>query len=250
MTARRLTLLVIVLVALTAKGALAHTIGNSRGDYMLKDGTLWAGVSFSRQELATALAAWIDPRGADDLIGFENHRDDIGRWLIEQLSVSSGMAPCAPAFGGMRFDGDGLALAIAFTCNAPAREIRVDARFPALLARGHRHIATLTFGDDTWQDVASVDRPLLRFELAAPPPPAAAAPVFSPLLHMGLEHILTGYDHLLFLLGLVLVGRPLRSLVAAVTAFTVAHSITLALSAFAAWAPSPHFIEPCIALSI
>jgi hydrogenase/urease accessory protein HupE len=67
---------------------------------------------------------------------------------------------------------------------------------------------------------------------------------------MGLEHILTGYDHLLFLLGLVLVGRPLRSLVAAVTAFTLAHSVTLALSAFDVWAPSPRIIEPCIALSI
>jgi hydrogenase/urease accessory protein HupE len=67
---------------------------------------------------------------------------------------------------------------------------------------------------------------------------------------MGLEHILTGYDHLLFLLGLVLVGRPLRSLVAAVTAFTLAHSVTLALSAFAVWTPSPRIIEPCIALSI
>jgi hydrogenase/urease accessory protein HupE len=67
---------------------------------------------------------------------------------------------------------------------------------------------------------------------------------------MGLEHILTGYDHLLFLLGLVLVGRPLRSLVAAVTAFTLAHSVTLALSAFDVWTPSPRIIEPCIALSI
>jgi len=67
---------------------------------------------------------------------------------------------------------------------------------------------------------------------------------------MGLEHILTGYDHLLFLLGLVLVGRPLRSLFAAVTAFTLAHSVTLALAAFGVWAPSPRIIEPCIALSL
>jgi hydrogenase/urease accessory protein HupE len=67
---------------------------------------------------------------------------------------------------------------------------------------------------------------------------------------MGLEHIFTGYDHLLFLFGLLLVGGPLRSLVAAVTAFTLAHSITLGLAAFDVWAPSPRFIEPAIALSI
>jgi hydrogenase/urease accessory protein HupE len=169
---------------------------------------------------------------------------------MDRLSVSAGDDGCSPSFGGMRFDGDGLALAVAYACTGTSDVLRVEARFPADLARGHRHLVTLTSGDDAWEDVASVNHPGLRFELSATPPPAPRAPVLVPLLRMGLEHILTGYDHLLFLLGLVLVGRPLRSLVAAVTAFTVAHSVTLALSAFGAWAPSPRIIEPCIALSI
>jgi hydrogenase/urease accessory protein HupE len=67
---------------------------------------------------------------------------------------------------------------------------------------------------------------------------------------MGIEHILTGYDHLVFLLGLVLARGRVRQLVGVVTAFTVAHSITLALAAFGVWAPSPRIIEPAIALSI
>jgi hydrogenase/urease accessory protein HupE len=250
MTARRLALIVAALLASIANAAWAHTVGISRGDYLWKDGTLWVGVTFARQELAAALPTLIDQRGADDLIGFEKHRDEIGHWLMDRLSVSAGDTPCAPAFGGTRFDGDGLALAVAYTCGGPARELHVDAGFPAHLARGHRHLVTLTSGDDIWEDVASRGHPGLRFELAAPPPPAPLAPVFGPLLRMGLEHILTGYDHLLFLLGLVLVGRPLRSLVAAVTAFTLAHSVTLALSAFDVWTPSPRIIEPCIALSI
>ena len=69
-------------------------------------------------------------------------------------------------------------------------------------------------------------------------------------LRMGIEHILTGYDHLVFLFGLVLIGGRLRSLVGAVTAFTVAHSITLALAVLGVWAPSPRIVEPAIALSI
>jgi hypothetical protein len=52
------------------------------------------------------------------------------------------------------------------------------------------------------------------------------------------------------LVGLVLVGGPIRSLVGAITAFTVAHSITLGVASLGGWAPSPRFIEPCIALSI
>jgi hydrogenase/urease accessory protein HupE len=67
---------------------------------------------------------------------------------------------------------------------------------------------------------------------------------------MGVEHILFGYDHLVFLLGLVLVGGRLRAILLVVTAFTVAHSITLGLAVLGVWAPSPRFVEPLIALSV
>src|SRR5262249_14425463 len=79
---------------------------------------------------------------------------------------------------------------------------------------------------------------------------APASPRMSGLFWMGIEHILTGYDHLLFLFGLVLVGGRLRSLALAISAFTVALSLTLALAALGIWAPSPRFVEPAIALSI
>ena len=48
---------------------------------------------------------------------------------------------------------------------------------------------------------------------------------------LGVEHILTGYDHLLFLVALLLQGGRLVSLLKIITAFTVAHSVTLALAA-------------------
>jgi hydrogenase/urease accessory protein HupE len=250
MTARRLLFIVVAFVVSIASTASAHTVGISRGEYLWKDGTLWVGITFARQEIASALPDLLDRRGADDLIGFDQHREEIGAWLIDHLSVRTQSSACSPALGGMRFDGDGLALAVSYTCGGTADHLEVEARFPSALARGHRHLVTLTSDDDVWEDVARADRALLRFELTSPPPKADVTPVFAPLLRMGVEHILTGYDHLLFLLGLVLVGRPLRSLLAAVTAFTVAHSVTLALSAFDVWAPPPRIIEPCIALSI
>src|SRR6185503_8851629 len=55
---------------------------------------------------------------------------------------------------------------------------------------------------------------------------------------------------LMFLLGLILVGGRLRPLLLVVTAFTVAHSLTLGMAALGAWAPSPGLVEPAIALSI
>jgi hypothetical protein len=72
-------------------------------------------------------------------------------------------------------------------------------------------------------------------------------------IHMGFDHILDGTDHLLFLLCLVIPFRRFRSLIPVVTAFTVAHSITLIASAYGL-APDvgwfPPLIETLIALSI
>ena len=66
----------------------------------------------------------------------------------------------------------------------------------------------------------------------------------------GVEHILIGPDHLLFLVGLLLLGGSLRQLALVVSAFTVAHSITLSLAALNVLNPPSRIIEPAIALSI
>ena len=66
----------------------------------------------------------------------------------------------------------------------------------------------------------------------------------------GVEHIVFGFDHLLFVLALVLIVRSRRVLVGTITAFTVAHSITLALAALGlVHVPGPP-VEAAIALSI
>ncbi len=66
----------------------------------------------------------------------------------------------------------------------------------------------------------------------------------------GFEHILIGPDHLLFLVGLLLLGGSIRRLALIVTAFTVAHTITLSLAALNIVTPPARIIEPMIALSI
>jgi hypothetical protein len=70
-------------------------------------------------------------------------------------------------------------------------------------------------------------------------------------LALGVEHILAGIDHLLFVLGLlILAGRQWRRLLATVTAFTAAHSITLALATLGVVSVPPAPVEAVIALSI
>ncbi|HUQ52400.1 MAG TPA: HupE/UreJ family protein [Gammaproteobacteria bacterium] len=67
---------------------------------------------------------------------------------------------------------------------------------------------------------------------------------------LGAEHILIGPDHLLFLLGLLLLGGSLWRLATIVTSFTLGHTITLSLAALDVVRLSPALVEPAIALSI
>jgi hydrogenase/urease accessory protein HupE len=69
-------------------------------------------------------------------------------------------------------------------------------------------------------------------------------------LRLGIEHILTGVDHLLFVFGLILLSPSLRSLLRTITAFTAAHSITLALTALKLLSLNPALVEAMVAFSI
>jgi hydrogenase/urease accessory protein HupE len=114
-------------------------------------------------------------------------------------------------------------------------------------------------------DVAYAAQPTPPPVAKTPPPPPEVAPVSparaaprrsnaddSPVwrfFKLGVGHILTGYDHLCFLLALLVVSR-LKPLIAIVTSFTIAHSITLLLAAFEVVKLPSRFIECSIALTI
>lgn len=79
---------------------------------------------------------------------------------------------------------------------------------------------------------------------------AGVGAVLATFIPAGAHHVLIGPDHILFILGLILMGGSLRRLALIVTAFTIGHSITLALAATGTFAPPAWLIEPLIALSI
>ncbi len=80
--------------------------------------------------------------------------------------------------------------------------------------------------------------------------PTPQHPPFARFLHLGIEHILTGYDHLLFLCALLVACQRIKPILAIITCFTVAHSVTLGLAALDVVQISSHIIEPLIAASI
>jgi hydrogenase/urease accessory protein HupE len=82
------------------------------------------------------------------------------------------------------------------------------------------------------------------------PETTTGAAILSTYVWHGVRHILTGYDHVLFLCALALAAATLWDLIKVVTAFTVAHSLTLTLAALDMVHLSPRVVEPVIAASI
>lgn len=74
--------------------------------------------------------------------------------------------------------------------------------------------------------------------------------VLRTFLLAGIHHIFIGPDHILFIVGLLLLGGGTPRLLKIVTAFTLAHSVTLALATLGIVTPPPRLVEPVIALSI
>ena len=99
-----------------------------------------------------------------------------------------------------------------------------------------------------WLEGDETSKAFLLSTLPAPPTRLVTAWRY---LRLGFTHILpNGLDHMLFVLGIFLLsGRP-RSVLLQVSAFTVAHSITLGLSLYGLISVSPRIVEPAIALSI
>lgn len=144
-------------------------------------------------------------------------------------------------------DGSTLALAVDFACAEPIAELSIrDDMFDALGGDYHA-LARIEWQGGMQQFAFQADSRETRVGIATQRESSRGAGSFFPL---GVEHILTGYDHLLFLLALALGGGNLWSLLKIITAFTLAHSITLALAALNVVVLPERLVEATIALSI
>ncbi len=79
---------------------------------------------------------------------------------------------------------------------------------------------------------------------------ALNGPAIAPFLYLGAKHMFTGYDHLLFLVGVVFFLRRPRDVVIYVSLFTLGHSITLLTGVFAGWNVNAYLIDAVIGLSV
>jgi hydrogenase/urease accessory protein HupE len=125
--------------------------------------------------------------------------------------------------------------------------LTVRSSVPASLARGHRELLTVRGSDGASLAERMLDDRDGTVNVTMAPRGSALAGQFFAL---GLHHILTGYDHLVFLAALLLGVRRLTSVVTTVTSFTVAHSLTLGLAVLGFVRLPAAIVEPLIAASI
>jgi hypothetical protein len=239
-----------VVVLAPGRQAEAHAVGVSSGEYRLDGRVLYGDIGMADRELARWLPA-VDANHdrAIDAAELAAGREAVGRALLGGLAVSADGEACAGALDrAWVSDGDGGAIfQVRFVCPQVPGRLTVAVPMLGALAPGHRHLARVFRAGKAETQV--LDRAHATWMLAGAGTPSAVGMAWS-MLKLGVQHILTGADHLVFLLGLILVGGTLRSLAGVVTAFTLAHSITLALAALSVFAPSPRLVEPAIALSI
>ncbi len=187
---------------------------------------------------------------------------DIAAYAMARLRIARGGQPCRLSPGSQMVDShtDGAYTVLPFTAACPAAgALEFDYRLFADLDPQHKGLVSVEEGGAARTLVLGSGQPHARLQ-------AGAAQGFLDFVRHGIWHIWIGYDHILFLLSLLLpavlvwgergwqaVAAPRAAwldVLRIVTAFTLAHSITLSLAALGVVALPSRWVESAIALSV
>jgi HupE / UreJ protein len=143
--------------------------------------------------------------------------------------------------------GDGkVVLEMALACPKTAGTLAIRDEWPALLGEHFQTVMSVWVkGRQSGEHAFAEGRREITVELTAD-----SKTGWLSFVVMGVEHILTGADHLLFLVAMLALARGIWPIVKIVTGFTVAHSITLSLAALGLVDVPDHIVEPLIAATI
>jgi hydrogenase/urease accessory protein HupE len=230
--------LLAALLLLCPLAAAAHQTSVSFSELNVHGAEVDGTLRFALADLRSQLA--VDPKNLDSAT--------LPPFLLNSFVLKASGQPCALQPGATAAaDGeDGVAVTAHWRCPVAVEELSVRAGFLEQFPTGAAHLSRIKFGEgDVSQRVAQAEEPSFEVRYVR-----SVKTEFFRFLLLGIEHIFTGYDHICFLIGLLLLGGSLKRLIGIVTAFTVAHSITLALAALDVLSPSPKIVEPLIAASI
>jgi len=219
--------------------ATAHTLSETHSAWHVAGATVDLTFTVPDQEASRLEPAGVSP--TDQLVG---------DYLARHLGAESGGTPCrinygpeksTAAQGYLRFE-------FSFGC-APGKPIKlIDTAFFEIVP-SHINYAQVITGDGQFvEQLFTRDQTRIGATAEGDNPLQNAS--FLSYVGLGITHILTGVDHMSFLLGLILISRRLKDLVFVVTGFTLGHSATLALAVTGIIRPHPEYIDALVALTI
>ncbi|MFC4011996.1 HupE/UreJ family protein [Nonomuraea purpurea] len=257
----------IVVVLLSAAPALAHGFtstvyldltspgtGHVRSELELEYDLLVVSAADSEKDdpLFRAGTAALEARdAAEQAAALHAHTDSVVAYVSERFGVTAGGEACAPVQDGdfriEQREGVPYALLVLdYRCpeSAEAHEVR-SGLFPDSEGYVRDTKTVVTYDLDLMSGSAALDAKHPSFSTQQ-----SWAERFWEFFRLGAEHLLTGIDHILFLLALIAGSRRLREIVLAATSFTLAHSVTFILAALGIVRVPTSLVEPVIALSI
>lgn len=251
MTRRRVTLARVLALAAALSlpaTASAHDQSFSYADIEWRGARLAVTVTLHRDDAATLLG--VAPASlllADAVSGPTAER--LARDVAARFSIRGDAEGLRFRFLGASTvpERNSVAFALEALPRRPLRSIAVESRLFTVATQHETFLKVYVDGRLTRQDVLTAGHP--RVEVYRTDAAGAAA-AFTRYVAAGMHHIFIGPDHILFIVGLILLGGGARRILGVVTAFTAAHSITLALAALGAFRPPASVVEPLIAISI
>lgn len=260
------SIVLLALLLLAPTSAAAHSLGLSMLELEVDDTSVRARLTSDLEHLSLAAGLDTNANGTVSPSELEAGRDALAAYLAAHLRLSAEPAgACTPQLTDLIYDAPRTAaiLEAHYECHTALGPLEVDNSLFHEQRGAHRLMVVIV--EDGRRLRADLDRNNPRLTYQATPPdarevvaqtdpglePDASSPrLFARFVVLGVEHILLGFDHVLFLLTLLLAARRLRDVVGLVTAFTVAHSLTLALAALGWVQAASAVVEPLIALSI
>ena len=240
-------LLAIIFVGAAVALLGAHPANVAYGRVSITDAAVDIALSLNLFELDLVLSLDRDLDGRVDAVELEARRADIVTYLREKVVVSASgrVLPATVLALGPGRSNDGRAVVEAtlrFSGTAPLRDVVVRCDPLTELGADHSTLALIDSGRVVRQFV-------FRAGVTYRGAPGFVATALE-FLQLGIVHIFIGYDHIAFLVALLLTGASLLAVVKIVTAFTAAHSLTLSLAALDVVTLPPVVVEAGIALSI
>jgi len=235
----------VAVVCFLPPASLAHTTRLSSSQLQVNGSDIQGVLEINGLDLEVALSIKLRDQG--EAVSAERakaQQDRIFEYLQSKIHPVQGTQACPGQVVSFQGKGDHLLVALRWQCSSTG-QIAFESVLFQEIDPASRHMLTAT-GDARAFALLSASSPRVDLVRA----PSKLGTVLWQYFLSGVEHIAIGYDHIAFLIAVILWGRRFWPLAAVVTAFTVAHSITLSLAVLDVVRLPSQLVETLIALSI